>query len=178
MIHLANSGQKPEVMVVSCCDSRVDPALIFQCDPGDLFVVRNVANIVPPYELDAKHHGVSAALEFGVCYLNVKHLIILGHSDCGGIHALLNSEALKQNDFISHWVSLLDIDGHQDQDVNSCAKKSLLHSYQNCLTFPWIKSRVEKQILEIHLWFFDIKKVEMFSYNFKNNKYENLVNHR
>ena len=84
MRHLAN-GQNPEIMVVACCDSRVDPALILQCDPGDLFIVRNVANIVPPYEADERHHGTSAALEFGICYLKVKHLIILGHSQCSGI---------------------------------------------------------------------------------------------
>ena len=78
MRSLANEGQQPEVMIVSCCDSRVDPALILQCEPGDLFIVRNVANIVPPYEKDEAHHGTSAALEFGICYLNVKHLIIVG----------------------------------------------------------------------------------------------------
>ena len=90
MQYLATHGQKPETMVIACCDSRVDPSLILQCDPGDLFVVRNVANIVPPYECDEKHHGTSAALEFGVCYLQVKHIIILGHSQCGGIDALIH----------------------------------------------------------------------------------------
>ena len=83
MRHLALRGQNPETMVVACCDSRVDPSLILQCDPGDLFVARNVANIIPPYECDEKHHGTSAALEFGICYLHVKHLIIFGHSQCG-----------------------------------------------------------------------------------------------
>src|ERR1700738_5159286 len=90
MEYLSHYGQQPGVMVVACCDSRVDPALILQCDPGDLFVVRNVANIVPPYEIDEAHHGTSAALEFGVRFLGVKHLILLGHSQCGGIHALIN----------------------------------------------------------------------------------------
>src|SRR5476651_1469906 len=80
MHNLADLGQNPETMVVACCDSRVDPALILQCDPGDLFVVRNVANIIPPYEKDQGYHGTSAALEFGVCSLEVKHLILLGHS--------------------------------------------------------------------------------------------------
>jgi carbonic anhydrase len=90
MTQLAREGQNPEVMVVACSDSRVDPALILQCNPGDLFTVRNVANIVLPFADDGAHHGVSAALEFGLCYLKVKHLIILGHSQCGGINALLN----------------------------------------------------------------------------------------
>src|SRR5205809_7699132 len=94
MYQLSHYGQQPQIMVVACCDSRVDPALILQCDPGELFVVRNVANIVPPYEKDEMHHGTSAALEFGVCHLNVEHIIILGHSQCGGIHALLNKTEL------------------------------------------------------------------------------------
>src|SRR3990167_777574 len=104
MQHLADHGQQPEVMIIACCDSRVDPALILQCEPGELFVVRNVANIVPPYEPDNGYHGTSAALEFGICYLQVKHLIILGHSQCGGIEALKNKSKLKQNDFITNWV--------------------------------------------------------------------------
>src|SRR4029078_63814 len=90
MNYLSSHGQNPQVMVVACCDSRVDPALILQCDPGDLFVVRNVANIVPPYVTDEYHHGTSAALEFGIRFLEVKHLILLGHSQCGGIQSLLN----------------------------------------------------------------------------------------
>src|SRR3990167_3182742 len=103
MQHLAYHGQQPDIMIVACCDARVDPALILQCEPGDLFIVRNVANIIPPYEADAGHHGTSAALEFGLCYLNIKHLIILGHSQCGGVTALLNSDNIKQNDFIPRW---------------------------------------------------------------------------
>src|SRR5215813_8002124 len=91
MQYLSHYGQTPEMMVVSCCDSRVDPAVILQCDPGDLFVVRNVANIVPPYEKDEAHHGTSAALEFAIRILNVKHLILLGHSQCGGIEARLHA---------------------------------------------------------------------------------------
>src|SRR3989344_7133796 len=154
MKSLAQKGQQPEVMVVACCDSRVDPALLLQCEPGDLFVVRNVANIVPPFETDESHHGTSAALEFGICYLHVKHLIIFGHSQCGGIHALMNEAQLKQNDFISNWVSLIDLqDKSRDEEI--IAKKALTHSYENCLTFPWIKERVDKKQLQIHRWFFN-----------------------
>ncbi|ACJ21025.1 carbonic anhydrase [Coxiella burnetii CbuK_Q154] len=168
-------GQQPEIMIVACCDSRVDPALILQCDPGDLFVVRNVANIVPPYEADESHHGTSAALEFGICYLNVKHLIILGHSQCGGINALLNSENLKQNDFITRWVSLIKTNSSMIQDANQFSKEALTHSYQNCLTFPWIKERIQQKKLSIHLWFFDIKEGEIFAYSFENKKYQQLI---
>ena len=176
MQKLADHGQKPEIMVVSCCDSRVDPALILQCDPGDLFIVRNVANIIPPYEKDERHHGTSAALEFGICYLKVKHLIILGHSQCGGITALLNSDNLKQNDFITNWVSIVDSSSTVSQDIDEFAKYALIDSYQNCLTFPWIEEHIKQQKLTIHLWFFDIKEGKIFAYSFADKQYQPLAN--
>jgi carbonic anhydrase len=163
MQYLAHYGQQPQVMVVACCDSRVDPALLLQCDPGDLFVVRNVANIVPPYEKDEAHHGTSAALEFAVCYLNITDLVILGHSQCGGIHALHHSESLHQNDFITNWVSLIAHEHTQDESLDEYAKSALLQSYQHCLTFPWIQQRLEDNTLRIHLWFFDIQRGEIFA---------------
>lgn len=174
MEHLAHYGQQPNIMIVACCDSRVDPALILQCDPGDLFIVRNVANIVPPYETDENHHGTSAALEFGICYLNVQHLIILGHSQCGGVTALLNNDNLKQNDFISHWVSLIESETLH-KDVDSCAKHALTISYENCLTFPWIKERVDQHKLFIHRWFFDIKEGEIYAYSPDTMRYQKLT---
>ncbi len=166
MQHLHTNGQKPKVMVVACCDSRVDPALILQCDPGDLFVVRNVANIVPPYEKDDAHHGTSAALEFAVCYLGIKHLILLGHSQCGGIQALLNSQSNKQSndDFITNWVSVIKHADSGVHDLDSCAKHALNQSYENCLGFPWIRSRYENQELKIHLWYFDIESGQIFAH--------------
>lgn len=173
MQHLSARGQHPEIMIVACCDSRVDPSLILQCDPGDLFVVRNVANIVPPYERDEKHHGTSAALEFGICYLNVKHLIILGHSQCGGINAFINGNQLKQNDFISNWVSLIETN-EKTKDITICAKHALTHSFENCLTFPWIKERVDTKKLEIHRWFFDIQAGEITVYDETSKTYQAL----
>lgn len=165
---LARHGQKPEVMVVACCDSRVDPALILQCDPGDLFVVRNVANIVPPYEKDEAHHGTSAALEFGICFLKVSHLIILGHSQCGGIQALLDNGSEQSNDFISQWVSLIQPpppDGKLHATTSDeCAQLALKQSRQHCMTFPWIADRVQQQLLTIHLWYFDIQTGQIFAY--------------
>jgi len=174
MQSLSLHGQKPEIMVVACCDSRVDPALILQCDPGDLFVVRNVANIVPPYEKDEKHHGTSAALEFATCFLNVKHLILLGHSQCGGIQALLDNANLGQNDFITNWVSVIKTDDSHKHDVNDCAKLALHESYKNCMTFPWIADKVAEGKLIVHLWFFDIKTGEIFSYDKAGKEYAPL----
>jgi len=172
---LSLEGQKPEVMVIACCDSRVDPALILQCDPGDLFVVRNVANIVPPYEIDKAHHGTSTALEFGICYLNVKHLILLGHSNCGGIASLFNKPQLHQDDFISSWVSLVKPENLEDLTKDECAKSGLEKSYQNCLSFPWIKNKVEEGKLKIHLWYFDIESGEIYSKDRNHQKFELLT---
>lgn len=173
MQYLADHGQNPEIMVVACCDSRVDPALILQCNPGDLFVVRNVANIIPPYEKDNAHHGTSAALEFGVCFLKVKHLILLGHSQCGGISALLNSETME-DDFITNWVSQLKKDKTQYSSPDECAQLALKQSFKHCLSFPWIKDKVDDFKLKIHLWFFDIKHGEIFTYSEAKQTYEPL----
>ena len=175
MPYLSYYGQQPHVMVVACCDSRVDPALILQCDPGDLFVVRNVANIVPPYEIDDAHHGTSAALEFGIGSLKVQHLILLGHSQCGGIKALLEKSTAEKNDFINNWVSIIDPSKNDVHDEDSCAKSALKQSYQNCLTFPWVKDKVEQKSLLIHLWFFDIESGQIFAYSEKDDVYNPLV---
>jgi len=107
---LARYGQNPEVMMISCSDSRVDPETIFSAMPGELFVVRNVANLVPPYETGGKFHGVSSAIEFAVLNLRVKHIVVMGHSGCGGVQAALDQSATIQTEakFISRWMSMLD----------------------------------------------------------------------
>lgn len=171
MHKLAHFGQKPQAMVIACSDSRVDPALILQCEPGELFVVRNVANIVPPYEKDEMHHGTSAALEFGLCFLHIKHLILLGHSQCGGIQALLEGEDLKENDFINNWVSIIKDNDFENSNIDDYSKVALNKSYENCLTFPWINNKIVNNQLTIHRWFFDIKTGQIFSYCETDNNY-------
>lgn len=176
MQSLSHHGQNPDFMVVACCDSRVDPAVVLQCEPGDMFVVRNVANIVPGYEKDQSYHGTSAALEFGINYLKVKHLILLGHSQCGGIQALLDDSLAKDSDFITKWVSVLKTEDHDEAlSVDECAKASLKQSHQNCMSFPWIKDKVERGELRIHLWFFDIKAGELFSYSPEADAFKSLA---
>ncbi len=176
--------QNPKAMVIACCDSRVDPALLFQCVPGDLFVVRNIANIVPPYEKDSLHHGTSAALEFGIKVLNINTLIILGHSQCGGIKTWINSRKnnkkfQKNNDvtleFVDNWVSIIDIGKHDKYQVDDYSKLSLINSYNNCLTFPWIKNKLDNKELDIHLWFFDIESCEILTYDHDNNTYKDII---
>lgn len=164
MQDLSLHGQKPEIMVVACCDSRVDPAVVLQCNPGDLFVVRNVANIVPPYEHDMTHHGTSAALEFGIRFLQVKDLILFGHSQCGGIQALLNNANLGTNDFLSSWMSIIKTEPMPTDNADEYAQIALHKSYKHCMEFPWIKERVENHSLTIHRWYFDIQKGQIFTY--------------
>lgn len=167
--------QKPKTLVIGCSDSRVDPALLTGCAPGDLFVVRNVANLVPPCEHDGAYHGVSAALEYAVCFLEVEHIIILGHSGCGGILALLegNSQG-KSGEYISKWVEIAgparDIVQRHMADkplqiqAEACEQISLLISLENLLTFPWLRERVEAGSLFLHGWYVDISTGNLFCY--------------
>jgi carbonic anhydrase len=174
MSELSKYGQKPQIMVVACCDSRVDPAVILQCEPGDLFVVRNVANIVPPYEKDEKHHGTSAALEFGIRFLEIEHLILIGHSQCGGMQALFENNTAHPNDFITNWVSVVGAPAEKPDTVDDLAKLSLEQSYRNCMSFPWIAEKVAQKKLNIHLWLFDIKLGQIFQYSASEKSYQPL----
>ena len=165
---LATHGQNPDVMVVSCCDSRVDPETIFSAMPGELFVMRNVANLVPPYETTGKYHGVSAALEFAVLNLRVKHIIVMGHSGCGGIRACLEHSAARQTEaeFISNWMSMLD-DARQDvtttlatkSPTEQCAaleRRAVQTSLANLRTFPCIQILEGRGKIQLHGAHFDI----------------------
>lgn len=156
MPHLAQHGQSPEVMVIACSDSRLDPAILLQAEPGDLFTVRSIAAIIPSYEHAGSQPSVSAALEYGVCYLNVKHVVILGHSDCGGIKALLNPESLHQDDFISRWVNIVDQPEVAKHNTDSGCRHVIKQSHHNLLTYPWIRERVEQNQLRLHSWFLNL----------------------
>lgn len=165
---LSEQGQAPKVLVLGCCDSRVDPAIILDCAPGDLFVIRNVANLVPPFENSGHYHGTSAALEFGVCNLGVEHIIVLGHAQCGGIRALLEGSPPEvEHSFVRNWMKLADsareaacsrhTDAKDDLLARDCEKLAILASLENLMTFPWIESRVEAGRLLLHGWYFDIE---------------------
>jgi len=145
---LATYGQSPEVMVLSCCDSRVDPETIFNAMPGELFVVRNVANLVPPYEPDGKLHGVSAALEFGVNVLKVKHVVVMGHASCGGVNAMLNGAPANCQDFVAPWVEQAApsvrraVETLPAEQVECAAEEAVVRlSLDNLRTFPWIAEK-------------------------------------
>ncbi|MBN8913118.1 MAG: carbonic anhydrase [Rhizobiales bacterium] len=165
---LATYGQDPDVMVISCCDSRVDPETIFTAMPGEMFVVRNVANLVPPYETGGKYHGVSTAIEFAVMNLRVKHIVILGHSGCGGIKAALDQSAAIQTEamFISRWMSMLDdarlhvLAAHQMAPTAEKARllelEGIKSSIKNLRTFPFVKTEEDKGRLSLHGAYFEI----------------------
>ncbi len=165
---LAERGQAPEVMVVSCCDSRVDPETIFSAMPGELFVVRNVANLVPPYETTGKFHGVSAALEFAALNLRVRHIIVVGHSSCGGIRTCLERDAARQTEaqFITNWMSMLD--GARDEVRRDLGGRPVVEmaaaleragvqaSIDNLRTFPCIQTLESRGRVALHGAHFDI----------------------
>jgi carbonic anhydrase len=165
---LAAKGQAPGVMVIACSDSRVSPELIFDVAPGEIFVVRNVSNLVPPYAPDTGNHGTSAALEFAVTALNVRLVVVLGHSLCGGIRALMRGPAGDHGDFIESWMAIAHPararvcdapDAPTDFDARCalCERESVRVSLANLLSFPWIKSRVEAGTLSLAGMHFNVQ---------------------
>jgi carbonic anhydrase len=181
-----NREQKPKTLVIGCSDSRVDPAILTGCAPGELFVVRNVANLVPPCEHDGAYHGVSAALEYAVCHLEVEHIIILGHSGCGGIRALLEgTPPEKSGEYIRKWVGIAE---HARDTVmrqmahkpahtraQACEQISILISLENLLTFHWLRERVEAGVLFLHGWYVDISTGNLFCYLPASGRFELLA---
>ncbi len=168
---LASTGQKPEVMVISCCDSRAAPETIFDAAPGEMFVLRNVANLVPPYAPDGEYHGTSAALEFAVQVLKVKHIVVMGHGRCGGVHAFrenmegLESEPLSPGDFIGKWISLLEpatLDIRCDDPLvtenrqRALEEASIRKGIENLKTFPCVNILAQKGRLQLHGAWFEI----------------------
>jgi len=166
---LAETGQSPETMVICCCDSRVAPEVIFDSHPGEIFVLRNVANLVPPYNPTGLTHGVSAALEFAVQILKVKYVIVMGHSRCGGVRAFVeHRNRPKVGDFIDNWMSLIapaaqsldaaDAAGdHGDADyLSRLEQASVVATLGNLLTFPDIRKRVNERDLQIVGAYFDV----------------------
>ena len=181
---LVEQGQSPPAMLISCSDSRVDPTLLSDADPGQLFVVRNVANLVPPYDPERYFDGAGAAIEYAVCHLNVDHIIVLGHAHCGGIKAMLGAAGgqLLQSDFIGNWVSMaLDASRLQlsEKDAQGqpllaplerlkdnpalVERASVAGSLKNLMTYPWVRERVEAGTLVLHGWWFDLDTGDLWA---------------
>jgi len=159
-------GQSPKVLMIACSDSRIEPAVLTRSEPGELFVVRNVANIVPPYEPDDRHHGTSAAMEFAIRDLGVEHVVLLGHSQCGGIHSLVSESAKKPSprEFIGPWVSIVQAacdhalsDSDSGDDLREVEQQALRVSLRNLRTYPWVKEKIDKGELDARGWWFDLE---------------------
>ena len=169
---LSERGQSPAVMVIGCCDSRVSPEVIFDAGPGELFVVRNVANLVPVYQPDGGAHGVSAALEYAVNVLRIQHIVVLGHAQCGGIRAFIDDiEPLSPGDFIGRWMAMFvkpgevveQRDRESRQDFTIRIEKAAIHrSLENLMTFPFVRTLVERGGLNLHGAYFGVAEGSLF----------------
>lgn len=172
---LGQGAQKPKVMVIACCDSRAAPETIFDAGPGEIFVVRNVANLVPPYMPDGGHHATSAALEFAVMSLCVQHIVVMGHGRCGGIRAAVqDASPLTHTDFIGSWMrAIKDVARFVPREPDMAAevhelhieRASIEHSLANLRTFPWIRMKENRKELSLHGVWFDIAMGELHAYD-------------
>lgn len=181
---LAETGQRPEIMLIGCVDSRVSPEVIFDAAPGELLVVRNVANIVPAYDPDGHQHGTSAALEFGVQALRVKHIVVLGHAFCGGIRAFADEqEPLSPGDFIGKWMSQIapaaeKLGPRRTDDLEYLRRlefASVELSLQNLMTFPCVRILVERGKLQLHGAYFGIASGQLLVRNPETGRFEPVV---
>lgn len=180
-------GQSPKTLIVSCSDSRVDPAIITEADPGDIFVIRNVANIVPTYQNQGGGiHGVSAALEFAVKFIEVENIIILGHSNCAGVKRLSEIEHAN-SDFITNWVKVAapakqradelakNLNLTQAEYITACEKEVIKVSLHNLMTFPWIIERVISNSLKLYGWYFCVSTGRLFVYDPETQDFKAIV---
>ena len=186
---LAKKGQSPEVLMIACSDSRNDPALITACEPGDIFVVRNVAAIVPPYHPDDTYHGTSAAIEFAVKGLHVKDILVMGHAQCGGVSALLSDSGEASNtpsfEFLKQWINIglpaknavHAILGDAPRPVKQRALEQavILTSLTNLMTFPWIRDGVNAGRITLHGWYFDLESGKMLALDFVSGHFSDIT---
>ncbi|MCW5696731.1 MAG: carbonic anhydrase [Bauldia sp.] len=161
---LSREGQSPETLLISCSDSRVDPQTVFDAGPGEMFTIRNVAGLVPPYLPDASYHGTSAAIEYGVRVLNVARIVVLGHVQCGGIRAIVDGSPIPGPDFVEGWLKLAEdalkpLPTHLDHDhlLDYCETGVVKLSLANLRTFPWIADREDAGTLTLHGFRFGIR---------------------
>jgi len=178
---LLDYGQHPSALIIACSDSRVDPALLVNAAPGDLFVVRNVANLVPPYDVSEMHQSIGAAIEYAVRDLQVGHIIVMGHAHCGGIKALINtvSGQKPERDFIGNWVSIAEeacslyvnhesgqkkMSLQQLKDYTYLVERAAVEiSLRNLLSYPWLKIAVDEGKLKLHGWWFDLETGDLWA---------------
>lgn len=175
-------GQEPPIMLIGCCDSRVEPPRIFDTPPGQLFVLRNVANLVPPFEQGGGLHGASAAIEFAVLHLKVRHVVVLGHRACGGVAASLANADLgvKGQSFIDDWVAILDparqkvIESGADDPQFALELEGIRQSLRNLRTFPFVREREEQGALKLHGAYFGIADGQLLVLDTETDRFEEV----
>jgi carbonic anhydrase len=187
--HLAEAGQKPRIMLIGCCDSRVSPEVIFDAEPGELFVLRNIANLVPPYGPNDDLHGTSAALEYGVMGLEVEHIVVMGHAGCGGVHAFVRGKAnaghapLSSDDFIGKWISLINPAAARiaaagpppDDYIERLALASIVQGLANLRSFPWTAGREKQGKLGLHGAYFGISRGTLLALDEVSGRFEPIA---
>lgn len=179
--------QNPKVMVIACSDSRINPAILTHSGLGEIFMVSNVANIVPPYKPEKNsHHSTSSAIEFAVNSLKIKHIIIMGHSGCGGVNALFHKHDggidTEEYSFIAPWVNIL-VGAREsvqkemahlpvEEQIHACEQRSVLISLENLRSFPFVQRAIENHHLSLHAWYFDIGESALYQHNEQTGKFE------
>ncbi len=184
---LVLQGQRPRALMIACCDSRCDPALLTDCDPGDMFVVRNVANLVPPHVQATYFAATTSAIAFAIHNLEVEHVIVMGHAQCGGIRALMEHKAptCNEEELIAKWLGIAE-DARQhvlqelpgkptEMQAHACEQAAILVSLGNLMSYPWIKQRVEAGKLALHGWYFDMPRGELLEYHPESAVFDVLV---
>lgn len=174
---LFTQGQRPRALMVACCDSRCDPGVLTDSEPGDMFVVRNVANLVPPYIQAASYAGTTSAIAFAICNLGVEHVIVMGHARCGGIRALMENKppSCDEEQLITKWLGIAadarqqvlnELPGKsQAIQTRACEQASILKSLENLMSYPWISRRVNDGKLALHGWYFDMENGTLMQYD-------------
>ena len=182
---LMTSGQSPKTLIIGCSDSRVDPALISSASPGEIFVVRNVANLVPPYESASLGlHGVSAAIEFSVVNLRVENIVVLGHRQCGGIRALMSGQQQVENSFVGRWMQIASaardrvLQKHAQLDFESqckeCEMEGIKTSIENLKTFPFVRDAIASRDLRVLGIYFDMEQGQLFEWDETSNEFKQI----
>jgi carbonic anhydrase len=181
---LSTGGNNPKTLIIGCSDSRVDPAIITSASPGELFIVRNVANMVPPYEVGGGHHGVSAAIEFAVVNLKVENVIILGHRQCGGIRALMLDHPTQADGFVEQWVSMAKdakervLKKHAGKDDETLCRhgelESIITSLDNIRTFPFVAAAIKDRGLSVMGIYFDLELGQLLEFDEDSKEFRNI----
>ena len=184
---LATEGQRPRAMIISCCDSRVHVSSIFGADTGEFFIHRNIANLIPPYEPDGDRHGTSAAVEYAVTALKVAHLIVIGHSSCGGVagcHAMCSGKAPEleeKSSFVGRWMDILrpgyeriSHEGDEQDQLRALEMEAVVVSLENVMTFPFVRESVEKEEISLHGLWTDIGEGGLMQYEASSNTFQSI----